>query len=88
MASVAVTKNDAGDYFAGFVVDGTFVPFANVSAGRVAQLQERAAGLKELAAEEGESAASRHAEAANALPYQPPKTSKAKADEESKGGEN
>lgn len=67
--SLSITQNDAGDYFVGFDVDGTFVSIASVSANRVTQLQERGANLAELAAETDPASVARHAEAANALPY-------------------
>lgn len=87
MSDIAITTNEAGDHFVGFEVDGTFVPFATVPASRIAQLQERAAELAELAKEPGEGAASRHADAANGLPYTVTKKTAAASKATGKGGE-
>lgn len=87
MSNIAITTNEDGDHFVGFEVDGTFVPFATVPASRIAQLQERAAELAELAKEPGEGAASRHADAANGLPYKVEKKSSAASKPSWKGGE-
>ena len=45
MTDVKITKNADGDVFVGFDADGTFIPFANVGATRIKQLQERHADL-------------------------------------------
>lgn len=87
MSDISVTTNEAGDHFVGFEVDGTFIPFASVSANRIAQLQERAANLAELAAEEGEGAKGRHADAANALPYKAGSSKSSAGKTTGKGGE-
>lgn len=79
MTDVKITKNDAGDVFVGFDADGTFVPFANVSASRITQLQERHADLA-AKLEKGDLPAQ---EAAQSLPFE---VATSKSTSSTKGG--
>jgi hypothetical protein len=88
MADLHVVANEAGDHFVGIDVAGTFVPVASVTASRIAQLQERAADLAELAKADDADSIQRHAEAASALPYTTKTEAKAKANASGKGGES
>ena len=49
MASVKVEQNAAGDYAIGVEVEGAFIPFAQVSAARIAHQVERRQDLEEKA---------------------------------------
>lgn len=84
--AIVVTTNAAGDHFAGFEIDGLFVPFASVTANRIEQLRERAGNLATLKDEPGEAAKLRHDEAANALPYTTASTSDDDTSASAKGG--
>jgi hypothetical protein len=88
MADLHVVANEAGDHFVGIDVDGTFVPVASVTASRIAQLQERAADLAELAKADDAASVQRHADAAAALPYTTKSTSTGKPSASGKGGES
>ena len=88
MSGLHVIQNDAGDYFVGFDADGTFVSIASVSAVRVTQLQERAAGLAELAKAGDHGSTERHKQAAFGLPYEVPGKGKATPTAGTKGGDS
>ena len=69
MPDVYVTNNEAGDYFVGIEVDGTFIPFATLPATKIGHATERAKNLSELAGSDDPEAVKRHDEAAASLPY-------------------
>lgn len=46
MANVQVVEHGSGDVSIGVDVEGVYVPFASVTAARIAHLVERAAGLQ------------------------------------------
>jgi hypothetical protein len=79
MASVKVVEHGNGDVSIGVDIGDAYVPFAQVSAARIAGLQERARDLDERLKDDDDAAAR---DAVAALPH----SSSVKAEGKSEGG--
>lgn len=86
MANVVTVEHGDGSVSAGFDADGTFVPFATVSAHRIAQLQERASNLSERLKSNDPEDVARAQEAVEQLPVKVKTTRGKKTENTEEGG--
>lgn len=88
MPDLSFVTTENGDVHYGFDADGTFIQIGSVPASRIKQLQDRGAGLAELAKSDDPDAQRRHDYAANLLPYSAGSKAGSKSKASKEGGES